>query len=117
MPPDCQIALTWGYVRKYPASRIVFIFLTYIDSFSIFLGDVWEKGFLSGAGEQDRAAGNRAYDGPVPHPFHIWIIRELPLTAIAAMMNRSGIMRLETRSRAKDDVKRVMLSVERVRKW
>ncbi|KAK2574520.1 B-cell CLL/lymphoma 7 protein family member A [Acropora cervicornis] len=32
-------------------------------------------------------------------------------------MNRSGIMRLETRSRAKDDVKRVMLSVERVRKW
>ncbi|XP_078362736.1 uncharacterized protein LOC144646902 isoform X2 [Oculina patagonica] len=33
------------------------------------------------------------------------------------MMNRSGIMRLETRSRAKDDVKRVMLSVERVRKW
>lgn len=33
------------------------------------------------------------------------------------MMNRSGVMRLETRSRAKDDVKRVMLSVERVRKW
>ena len=35
----------------------------------------------------------------------------------AAMMNRSGILRLETRSRAKDEVKRVMLSVERVRKW
>ncbi|KXJ27848.1 B-cell CLL/lymphoma 7 protein family member A [Exaiptasia diaphana] len=33
------------------------------------------------------------------------------------MMNRSGVLRLETRSRAKDDVKRVMLSVERVRKW
>ena len=50
-------------------------------------------------------------------PFHIWIIRDFLLAAIAAMMNRSGVMRLETRSRAKDDVKRVMLSVERVRKW
>ncbi|RMX44329.1 hypothetical protein pdam_00018875 [Pocillopora damicornis] len=49
-------------------------------------------------------------------PFHIWIIRDFLLAAIAAMMNRSGVMRLETRSRAKDDVKRVMLSVERVRK-
>lgn len=50
---------------------------------------------------------------------HIWVLTSgnFLTNIIAAMMNRSGIMRLETRSRAKDDVKRVMLSVERVRKW
>ena len=50
---------------------------------------------------------------------HIWVLTsgKFLTNIIAAMMNRSGIMRLETRSRAKDDVKRVMLSVERVRKW